>query len=111
MRASDLIGRDVHDAGGHHLGIVTDLRCIQDGPLRGSMQSPRITALIVSRRNTGSLLGYDRHQQQGPWLIRTIVQRLHRHAVLVPWDSLKNPTTSAAFVLSAGAAAPEPLRN
>jgi sporulation protein YlmC with PRC-barrel domain len=88
MRASDLIGLGVYDATGERLGIVTDLRCVQDGPLRGSMQAPRIAALIVSRRHTGSLLGYDRRAQQGPWLIRVLVQRLHRHAVLVPWDAV-----------------------
>jgi sporulation protein YlmC with PRC-barrel domain len=88
MRASDLIGLDVVDADGTSLGIVTDLRCVQDGPLRGAMQAPRVSALLVSRRHTGSLLGYDRRAQQGPWLIRAIVQFLHRDAVFVPWDSV-----------------------
>jgi sporulation protein YlmC with PRC-barrel domain len=88
MRASDLIGLDVVDAAGDRLGMVTDLRCVQDGPLRGAMQAPRVSALIVSRRHTGSLLGYDRRAQQGPWLIRVIIQILHRDAVLVPWDNV-----------------------
>jgi sporulation protein YlmC with PRC-barrel domain len=92
MKASDLIGRPVYDAGGQQLGIVTDLRCIQDGPLRGSMQTPRIAALIISRRHTGSLLGYDRRRQQGPWLIRKLVQRLHRNAALIPWDAVADTT-------------------
>jgi sporulation protein YlmC with PRC-barrel domain len=88
MRASDLIGLDVVDADGATLGVVTDLRCIQDGPLRGAMQAPRVSALVISRRHTGSLLGYDRRAQQGPWLLRRIVQFLHRDAVLVPWDNV-----------------------
>lgn len=88
MRASDLIGMAVRDAQGQHLGVVTDLRCVQDGPLRGAMQAPRVAAIIVSRRHTGSLLGYERSNQQGPWLIRRIVQLLHRHALLIPWDSI-----------------------
>jgi sporulation protein YlmC with PRC-barrel domain len=88
MKASDLLGRPVHAADGRYLGLVTDLRCIQDGPLRGAMQTPRVTALIVSTRHTAALLGYDRRTQQGPWLIRIIVRRLHRHAVLIPWDTI-----------------------
>jgi hypothetical protein len=92
MRASDLIGQDVYDAADTRIGVITDLRCVQDGPLRGSMQVPRVAALIVSTRHTGSLLGYDRSDQQGPWLIRIIVQLLHRHAVLVPWEQLADIT-------------------
>jgi sporulation protein YlmC with PRC-barrel domain len=92
MRASDLIGQDVLDSAGRRLGVVTDLRCVQDGPLRGAMQAPRVHALIVSRRRTGSLLGYDRRAQQGPWLIRRVVRLLHRDAVLVPWEAVASTT-------------------
>ncbi|MDT4938145.1 MAG: hypothetical protein QOG80_1816 [Pseudonocardiales bacterium] len=88
MKASDLIGLAVHDGEGQYLGIVIDLRCAQDGPLRGAMQAPRVAALIVSDRHTGSLLGYERRNQQGPWLIRMAVQILHRHAVLIPWNGV-----------------------
>jgi sporulation protein YlmC with PRC-barrel domain len=79
MRVSDLIGLEVRHSDGESLGVVTDVRCVQDGPLRGSMRAPRVTALLVSRHHTGSTL---------PWLIRLIVQRLHRHAVLIPWDAI-----------------------
>ena len=103
MRASDLIGREVFVGAGERLGMVTDLRCVQDGPLRGAMQAPRIAALIVSRRQGGSLLGYDRRGQQGPWLIRIVVQFLHRHAVLVPWDAVAD-TSGDRITLRPGAA-------
>jgi sporulation protein YlmC with PRC-barrel domain len=85
MRASDLVGADVLDRDGTPVGVVTDLRCVQDGPLRGAMATPRVAALLVSHRHTGSLLGYDRRAQQGPWLIRAVVRRLHRHLVEIPW--------------------------
>jgi sporulation protein YlmC with PRC-barrel domain len=88
MRASDLIGQDVHNADGERLGVVTDLRCVQDGPVRGQLRALRVDALIVSRRHGGSLLGYDRRRDQGPWLIRIAVQRFHRHALAVPWSSV-----------------------
>jgi sporulation protein YlmC with PRC-barrel domain len=89
MKASDLLGRRVVDASGAYLGVVTDLRCIQDGPLRGSMAAPRVHQLIVSRRRVGSLLGYDRRDQQGPWLIRIIIRQLHRQILFVPWEAAR----------------------
>lgn len=107
MRASDLIGLEVIGAAGQRLGVVVDLRCVQDGPLRGAMQAPRVAALIVSGRHTGSFLGYDRRPQQGPWLIRTIVQFLHRHAVLIPWEAVAD--SAGPIVLRTGAPEPKPL--
>lgn len=107
MRASDLIGLEVIGATGQRLGVVVDLRCVQDGPLRGAMQAPRVAALIVSGRHTGSLLGYDRRPQQGPWLIRTVVQFLHRHAMVVPWEAVGD--SAGPIVLRAGEPGPKPL--
>ena len=88
MRASELIGRDVIDRAGCPIGVVTDLRCVQDGPLRGATATPRLDALLVSPRHTGAMLGYHRPAQHGPWLIRVIVERLHRRARLVPWSAV-----------------------
>jgi sporulation protein YlmC with PRC-barrel domain len=102
MRASDLIGLDVYDSADQRVGVVTDLRCRQDGPLIGAMQAPRIAALVVSGRHTGSLLGYDRRRQQGPWLIRKVVQRLHRRTVLIQWEDIAD--TSGRITLRLGAA-------
>jgi hypothetical protein len=88
MRARDLIGLSVVDSAGQRLGIVTDLRCVQDGPLLGAMHAPRVYALIVSSRHAASLLGYDRREQQGPWLLRRIVRAMHRNMQLVPWSAV-----------------------
>jgi sporulation protein YlmC with PRC-barrel domain len=88
MRASDLIGREVHAIDGTPLGVVTDLRCVQDGPLRGTQAALRVDRLLVSRHHTGSVLGYDRRRQQGPWLIRVVVRYLHRHMQVVPWSEV-----------------------
>jgi sporulation protein YlmC with PRC-barrel domain len=88
MRASDLVGAEVFDRNGQALGAVTDLRCVQDGPLRGTLAALRVDALVVSRRHTGSLLGYDRREQQGPWLVRIVVRWLHRDLVVVPWSAV-----------------------
>jgi len=88
MRASDLIGREVRTADDESVGVITDLRCVQDGPVRGTQAALRVDALLVSRHHTGSVLGYDRERQQGPWLIRAVVRRLHRHMQVVPWSDV-----------------------
>jgi sporulation protein YlmC with PRC-barrel domain len=88
MRASQLIGLEVLDHAGQRIGTVTDLRCKQDGPLRGAMCAPRITGLLVSPHRLGAVLGYDRHAQHGPWLIRAIVGGLHRNLTVVPWTQV-----------------------
>jgi len=87
MRVSDVLGQDVVDASGNRLGVVTDVRCVQDGPLRGMNASLRIDGLLVSRRHTGALLGYDR-RDQGPWLLRVIVRLMHRGLREVSWDEV-----------------------
>lgn len=89
MRASDLIGLDVVGRSGQPLGIVIDLRCVLDGPLRGALAQPRVSAVIVSGRHTGSLLGYDRRDQQGPWLVRKVVRWMHRNMRIIPWDDVE----------------------
>jgi PRC-barrel domain protein len=88
MRASDLIGRPVVDGAGTRIGLVRDLLCVQDGPPRGQMATFRVDTLVVSPRATGAYLGYHRRQQRGPWLVRVLIERLHRHARLVPWTAV-----------------------
>jgi sporulation protein YlmC with PRC-barrel domain len=88
MRASDLVGREVVKADGSGIGFITDIRCVQDGPLRGSNAALRVDSLLVSRRHTGSALGYDR-RKQGPLLVRLIVKYLHKDMVVIPWSAIE----------------------
>ena len=89
MRASDVLGAHVVDADGAYLGNVSDVRLVQDGPILGTWGAAfRVDGLVVSPNNSGSYLGYDRGTVNGPWLVKAIVQFLHRHAVYVPWDDV-----------------------
>lgn len=90
MRASELIGRDVVDRAGRQVGVVTDLRCVLDGPRRGALPAPRVEALMISQRHTGAVLGYDRQAQQGPWLVRAVIRWLHRGLRVVPWTLVES---------------------
>jgi sporulation protein YlmC with PRC-barrel domain len=89
MRASDLIGREVVDAGGSHVGYVSDLRCVQDGPVRGTLAAPRVHALLVDRHHVGSRLGYQDRDQHGPWIIAALIRLLHRHSQVIEWDQVQ----------------------
>ncbi len=81
-RLGELLGMKVRSSEGEHLGKVLDVRLAP----RGGRRSPRLamTDLIVGRGRPGSLLGYDRGDFRGPWLVRQAVLRLHRHTGRLP---------------------------
>jgi sporulation protein YlmC with PRC-barrel domain len=69
----DVIGPD-----GNRAGRVLDARFEPDPAGR-----LRLASLIVGNGRPGSLLGYDRRNERGPWLVRTAVLWLHRHSAIV----------------------------
>lgn len=92
MRLSELIGSEVVDARGRHLGRVLDVDAVQDGPLvEGFGALPRVTRLVVGRRGFLHRLGYDRAEMQGPWLLRAVFSRLARgQRDEVPWEAVES---------------------
>jgi hypothetical protein len=86
MRLSKLIGAPVRDPDGVGLGHVVDVRLL---PARRSGEPVlRVESVLVDRGHVGSLLGYDRDDQRGPWLVRAVIRRLHRHLEAVAWTDL-----------------------
>ena len=80
-RAGDLIGRPVADVDGEPLGRIADL-VVDD--------RHRITAVIVVRGRWGRLLGYERDETGGPWLLEQLARRIwRRNAVEIPWERLR----------------------
>lgn len=92
------------------LGALTGMDVVVDPPYAGHRQRPgrvldarfapgvggrmELTSLLVGHGRPGGLLGYDRRDDQGPWLVRVLVRRLHRHTVIadagaaeVDWDA------------------------
>lgn len=88
MRVSELIGCRVVDDAGATVGEVTDVRLAQVGRPRGVLAEFLVETLLVSPRRAGSLFGYERRGDQGPWLIRLVVRWLHRGAFLVDWSDV-----------------------
>jgi sporulation protein YlmC with PRC-barrel domain len=83
-RIGDLLGMRVHDGEGEKLGTVLDVRLKP----KAWKSNPRLelTELIVGRGRPGSLLGYDRGDFNGPWLVSSLVGWLHRHTGRLPLD-------------------------
>jgi len=80
-RAGDLLGRPVRDVGGNDLGRIADL--ITD-------ENHRITSVIVVRGRWGRLLGYERDETGGPWLLEQLARRVwRRNAREIAWDRLR----------------------
>ena len=84
-RASDILGRYVYDHAGKPIGRIADLitETAPDG-------TPRVTAAIVVRHRWGRLLGYERDEASGPWILEHLARIiLRRNAQKVPWQNLR----------------------
>jgi hypothetical protein len=91
MLLSELLNARVVDVDGKDLGLVEDVRLVQDGPLLLPFGAAlRVTGVIVGRGALGIRLGYYRGGVQGPWLLRMIFERLERRARYVNWDDVAN---------------------
>jgi hypothetical protein len=84
LRASQLMNREVRDRAGHVLGRIADLQTT-----RGPDGQERITAAIVTSGRWGRLLGYERDEVTGPWLLEKLARYvLRRHTHRIPFNDL-----------------------
>jgi sporulation protein YlmC with PRC-barrel domain len=84
LRASTLLGRQVRDRDGHVLGRVADLETTRDAD-----GHERINAAVVTSGRWGRLLGYERDETTGPWLLQKAAHYvLRRHTHRVPLNDL-----------------------
>jgi sporulation protein YlmC with PRC-barrel domain len=84
-RASELLGRVVRDTDGKAIGRVADLHTARDEAGR-----ERITAAIVTSGRWGRLLGYERDEVTGPWLLEKLAHRIiRRHTRHVLFGDLR----------------------
>jgi sporulation protein YlmC with PRC-barrel domain len=77
---AELIGRAAYDRSGRYLGRVADLVVDdRDG-------SWRVTEVVVTKPPWGRLLGYERAEETGPWLLVVLARRLlRRDTRRLPW--------------------------
>src|SRR5690349_4927854 len=82
LRASTLLGQTAYDADGNRLGRVSDLETARDGDGR-----ERLVAVVVTHGPWGRLLGYEREEVDGPWLLEVAARQiLRRHTRRIPLD-------------------------
>jgi hypothetical protein len=85
MRTSDVLGRRALDGSGRDVGRIVDVVCEIDEQGR-----PEVVAVLAVRGPWGRLLGYEREQVRGPWIIESLARRiLRRRTTTVPWQSLR----------------------
>jgi hypothetical protein len=71
-RLSQLTGMRIRFADGSIGDRVTDLR-MGRGPVRGHLPELVVEGLVAGRTRPGMRFGYDRHEQNGPWLVQKLV--------------------------------------
>ena len=103
---NDLLQLEARTADDQPVGQVLDLRL-----LRASTEPLRLVAqgIQVGPGRPGGNLGYDRNDEQGPWLIRRAVQWLQRHSGYVPIGELQHVDWSEGTVTLK--ASPQPLEH
>lgn len=70
-RLNHLLHLPVVTASGRALGGVLDVRLTGEGQVAG---------FVVGKGRPGSMLGYERRHDQGPWLVGAVIRWLHRHS-------------------------------
>jgi hypothetical protein len=88
MRASELLGCDVYDRGGAHLGRVHDLRFEKRPSAVGHGTCYRLTGFECGAAPLGHRLGYGRPEMKGPWLFKATFGMLSRRSVVVDWSDI-----------------------
>lgn len=99
-RASDLLGLAVRTDDGTDLGYVLDVR-LSLGP-----QQYDVRQLVVGRGRFGTLLGYDRGNINGPWLVAAAMRLLHRHTGQLSIDQVSHVDWEDKTVITSAILAP-----
>ena len=95
---TDLLGMHVRFADGRDGDQVIDVRLAPSSRVPGPLAELVVEGLVIGRMRPGTLFGYDRHPDQGPWMIRTLVRFLHRHTGYLEWDDIERVDWDARVV-------------
>lgn len=86
-RLDELLELPVVDSDDRTVGHVLDVRLAPRDAL--SSGDIRAVGLVVGRTGRpGSLLGYDRSADQGPWAVARVVRWIHRHTAYLPMEQV-----------------------
>ncbi|WP_430646859.1 PRC-barrel domain-containing protein [Agromyces sp. GXS1127] len=88
MILNEILGSEVVDASGAHVGAVVDARFAIDGAPGQLLAEPRLVGLLVSPRSRTSMWGYERTDVSAPWPIAHYLRRVHRGLFLAAWKDI-----------------------
>ncbi|GGI45361.1 sporulation protein YlmC with PRC-barrel domain [Agromyces flavus] len=88
MILSEVLGAEVVDESGAHIGAVVDARFALDGAPGQLLAEPRLVGLLVSPRSRASMWGYERTDVNAPWPIAHYLRRVHRGLFLAAWHDV-----------------------
>jgi hypothetical protein len=114
MRLSELLDCRVVDASGCDIGMVRDVRLVQNGPVTGGFGAGlRVEGLVVGPALAGTRLGYGRTAMRGPWLLAAPLRLLHRRVRFVPWNRVSELRGGTIHISGLGddLGEPAPLRS
>lgn len=98
-RFNDLLGMRIRFADGREGDQVMDVRLTPSARVPGVLAELVVEGIIAGRMRPGTLFGYDRNPEQGPWLVRAVLRLLHRHTGYVAWDDVERIDWDAGVVL------------
>jgi hypothetical protein len=80
-----VLARRAYDPAGNYLGKVADV--IVEADAEGRY---RIREVVLSDRPWGRLLGYEREEQTGPWLLEKLADAVLRRDIRrLPWSAVR----------------------
>lgn len=85
MTLSELLGTPVHDAAGHRVGRVADVRLV----MAREGAAPRVHGLLVSPGAYTPFLGFERTDARAPWPVGQVLRWLQRGAFMVRWADVE----------------------
>jgi hypothetical protein len=97
-RMVQLLGLPVLGPDRAQLGFLADVRLAPTAVVDGVFPRLVVDGLVVDGKHIGSMLGYDRRAEQGPWLLRRVVRHIHRNAGFLPWDAVEEVDWEAGVV-------------
>ena len=84
MRSGDLIDQPAYDRSGTYLGKVVDVVLEP-----GADGLPTVARVLVNRGWHGRLLGYERREAHGPWLLERLARLLRRGNRPLDWSEVR----------------------
>jgi hypothetical protein len=109
VKLSELLHRRVRDEHGTDLGMIADVRLVQDGrPLAGPDHTLRVDGLIIGRRTWVVRLGLTRPDHTGPAILTHPARWFAGRHDYIPWTQVVSFEGEVVEVVGAPRRLPAP---